>query len=235
MSDDSNENGNTEAVIPGELRDRSQAEPGGGRIDPVGGIVPGDALDGGPAAAGIPEGVTTMPDESSSHSGFNNRQPVYLEAREKAFARSGGLCQLCGQEPAVETHHWAQKYPPAHKTTADALTALCVDCHYTATTLRRFTRAGGSRHQFRAVLSEVIARCDLNSPLPASPPSSCTTERPDSTREALPAARSQRSRPSGAGTGPTSTTSGSASSSASGPSISERTASPRYRRQRFGQ
>ena len=55
MSDDGNETSNTEAVIPAELRGCSQAEPGGGRIDPVGGI--------------------------------------YLEAREKAFARSGGLCQ----------------------------------------------------------------------------------------------------------------------------------------------
>ena len=226
MSDDSNETGNTEAVIPAELSIRPS---------PGSACAPDNALDGGPAASKIPEDVTTMPDDSSSHSGFNNRHPVYLEAREKAFARSGGLCQLCGQQPAVEAHHWAQKYPPAHKTTADDLTALCADCHYIATTLRRFTRDGGSRHQFRAVLSEVIAQCDLNSPLPATPPSSCTMERPDSTREALPAARSQRSRPSGAGTEPTSTTGGSGSSSASGRSISEQTASPRYRQQRFGQ
>ena len=185
MSDDSNETGNTEAVIPHELRGHSQAEPGGGRTDPVGGIPPGDALDGGPAAAGIADGVTTMPDDSSSRAGFNHRHPVYLEAREKAFDRSGGLCQVCGQQPATEAHHWAHQYPPAHKTTAGDLTALCADCHFVATTLRRFTRAGGSRHQFRAILSEVIAQCDLNSPLPATPPSSCTMARPDSTPEAL--------------------------------------------------
>ena len=178
MSDDSNETGNTEAVIPAELRGSSQAEPGGGQTDPVGGIAPGDALDGGPAASGILEAGTTMPDDSSSHSGFNNRHPVYLKAREQAFAPSGGLCQVCGQQPATEAHHWAQKYPPAHKTTAGDLTALCADCHFIATTLRRFTRAGGSRHQFRAILSEVIAQCDLNSPLPATPRSSCTTEYP---------------------------------------------------------
>ena len=119
-----------------------------------------------------------MPDDPSSQPGFKYRNTVYLDARKEAFARSGDLCQLCGQQPAVEAHHWAVDYPPAHKTTAADLTALCAECHFVATTLRRFTRAGGSRHQFRAVLSEVIARCDLNSPLPASPPSSCTTEYP---------------------------------------------------------
>ena len=175
-----------------------------------------------------------MPDDPSSQPGFEYQNPVYLDARKEAFARSGDLCQLCGQQPAVEAHHWGVDYPPAHETTAADLTALCAECHFVATTLRRFTRAGGSRHQFRAVLSEVVARCDLNSPLPASPPSSCTTERPDSTREALSASRSQRLRRSEAATEPTSTTGDSESSSASGPSISTLTADPRYRRQRFG-
>ena len=122
-------------------------------------------------------GRSRMTDDPSSHPGFNYQNTVYLDARDAAFARSGrpSLCQLCGQQPAVEAHHWAVDYPPAHETTAADLTALCAECHFVATTLRRFTRAGGSRHQFCAVLSEVIARCDLNSPLPASPPSSCTT------------------------------------------------------------
>ena len=124
---------------------------------------------------------------------FNYQHPVYLRARDKAFARSDDDCQLCGQQPAAEAHHWAVDYPPAHKTAAGDLTALCADCHFIATTLRRFTRAGGARHQFCALLSEAITQCDLNSPLPASPQSSCTMERPDSTREALSAARSQRS------------------------------------------
>ena len=120
-----------------------------------------------------------MPEDSSSHPGFNYQHPVYLRARDEAFARSGGLCQLCGQQDAEHGHHWAEKYPPADKTPAADLTALCADCHLVfATTFRRFTRAGGSRHQFCAALSEVIARCDLNSPLPASPPSSCTMEYP---------------------------------------------------------
>ena len=115
---------------------------------------------------------------TSSRPEFPYHDPVYLRAREAAFARSNDLCQLCGQQPAVEAHHWAVDYPPAHKTTANDLTALCADCHSIATTLRRFTRAGGSRHQFCALVSEAVTRCDLNSPLPASPPSSCTTEYP---------------------------------------------------------
>ena len=165
---------------------------------------------------------------------FDYQHPAYLRARAEAFARSNGLCQLCGQQPAVEAHHWGADYPPAHETRADDLTPLCAECHSIATTLRRFTRAGGSRHQFCAALSEAVTRCDLNSPLPASPPSSCTTARPDSTHEALSAARSQRSRRSEAATAPTSTSDGSEISSANDPSISELTASRRYRRQRFG-
>ena len=167
-----------------------------------------------------------MPDDSLSHSGFNYQHAVYLRARDESFARSKGTCRFCGQQDAVEAHHWAVDYPPVYETTANDLTALCADCHFLATTLRRFTRAGGSRHQFCALLSEAIAQCDLNSPLPASPPSSCTTARPDSTREALSAARSQRSRRSEAATAPSSTMKSSGSSSADGPSISTLAADP---------
>ena len=176
---------------------------------------------------------TRMPDATSSYpSRFNGRHhTVYRRARDEAFARSRGVCQGCGQQPAVEVHHWAHQYPPAHATTADD---LCADCHRLTTTLRRFTSAGGSRYQLLAFFSEAVAKCDFNSPLPASRPSSCTTSRPDSTREVLSAVRSQRSRRRRAATAPTSTTSGSRSSSVSGPSISALTASPRYRRQRFG-
>ena len=106
-----------------------------------------------------------MPDASSYPPGFNYRHPVYLRARDEAFARSRGTCQECGQQPAVEAHHWALQYPPAHATTANDLTALCAFCHYLTTTKRRFTRAGGSRYQFLARLSEVLAPCDFNSQL----------------------------------------------------------------------
>ena len=40
------------------------------------------------------------------------RHPVYLAARRDAAARSGGTCQLCGDCPGQEAHHWARKYPP---------------------------------------------------------------------------------------------------------------------------
>ncbi len=172
---------------------------------------------------------------ASGQKKFNYKHPVYLAASKAAFARSDGTCQLCGQQPAVEAHHWAVDYPPPEETTADDLTPLCFDCHVILTTLRRFTRAGGSRHQLCALLEEAVTKCDFSSPLPASPPSSCTTARPDSTQEALSAARSQRSRRSEAATAPRSTTSGSESSSATGPSISTLTTDPRYRKQRFGQ
>ena len=171
---------------------------------------------------------------SSRHEEFNYKDAAYLTARKEAFDRSNGECQLCGQQKAVEAHHWAVDYPSADKTTANDLTPLCADCHVIATTIRRFTRAGGSWPQFCALVSKVVARCDLNSPLPESPPASCTTERPDSTREVLSAARSQRSPRSEAATAPPSTKSSSVSSSVNGPSISTMTADPRYRKQRFG-
>ena len=42
---------------------------------------------------------------------YNYRHPQYLAAREAALARSNGVCQFCGQKPAAETHHWAERYP----------------------------------------------------------------------------------------------------------------------------
>ena len=119
--------------------------------------------------------LATMPDAASSYpSRLNGRHhPVYRRARDEAFARSRGVCQGCGQQPAVEVHHWALQYPPAHATTADDLIALCADCHRLTTSLRRFTWAGGSRYQLLAFFSEAVAKCDFNSPLPASRPSSC--------------------------------------------------------------
>lgn len=43
--------------------------------------------------------------------------------------RNARRCQGCGQQPAVEAHHWATRYPLAHATTADELVALCAVCH----------------------------------------------------------------------------------------------------------
>ena len=60
-----------------------------------------------------------IPPSSSSHAGFNYEDPVYLRARDEAFARSNGACQFCGQQPALEAHHWAVDYPPAYETKAN--------------------------------------------------------------------------------------------------------------------
>lgn len=46
---------------------------------------------------------------------YDYGHPQYLAAREAALARSGRVCQFCGQKPAAETHHWAERYPPTRK------------------------------------------------------------------------------------------------------------------------
>ncbi len=68
--------------------------------------------------------------------------PRYQRARELAFRRSGGRCQLCGKRPAQEAHHWALRYPADDKVTADDLTALCRLCHWLATLRRLLDRSG---------------------------------------------------------------------------------------------
>lgn len=68
--------------------------------------------------------------------------PGYWRAREVAFERSRGLCQLCGKRRAREAHHWALRYPADDEVTADDLTALCRPCHWLATLLRLLDRTG---------------------------------------------------------------------------------------------
>ena len=68
--------------------------------------------------------------------------PGYRRAREEAFRRSGGLCQVCGSRPAQEAHHWALRYPADDEVTPDDLTAVCRPCHWMATLLRLLNRAG---------------------------------------------------------------------------------------------
>ena len=65
------------------------------------------------------------------------KHPAYLAARRDAFNRSAGLCQFCGLRPAEEAHHWDMRYPAPEHMTGDRLTALCKECHHTATTARR--------------------------------------------------------------------------------------------------
>ena len=68
--------------------------------------------------------------------------PGYRRARERAFRRSRGLCQLCGKRRAQEAHHWALRYPADDEVTADDLTALCRLCHWPATLQRLLDRTG---------------------------------------------------------------------------------------------
>ena len=77
------------------------------------------------------------------------------------MARSGGICQFCGQREATDAHHWASSYCAEEEVTEDDLTALCRPCHDIATALRGFARTGGSIHrfskQFKATMSSMEA------------------------------------------------------------------------------
>lgn len=84
----------------------------------------------------------------------------FKNARATAFARSGGLCQLCGMRAAVEAHHWQLEYSDDRSIRPDHLTALCGQCHSLATLFRRATRRGISFHSFMQHLGEVIANAD---------------------------------------------------------------------------
>ena len=153
------------ATILADFRRRFADEFRGVGIDRIRVVLPGDkpgtyrvfvcedadaaaaCLHGAPPPSGGngPEAAEAAPYQRPR---FQYDHQVYVRVREGAFARSGGICQLCGQLPAEHAHHWALKYPPAHKTTAADLTALCEDCHLVfVTTFRRFPRAGGSRYQ----------------------------------------------------------------------------------------
>ena len=82
-----------------------------------------------------------------------------------------------------------KRYPADSELTPDDITALCSTCHELATTLRRFTRSGGSRFQFMARFKESIGKCDTESPSRVLADSSCTTARPDSTPGPLPTSK----------------------------------------------
>ena len=90
--------------------------------------------------------------------GYNYYHPVYRAARRDAFARSGGLCQLCGQVDATEAHHWMGDYPPEAETRPEHLTALCGVCHSVATAIRRTVVAGGSRWTFKHAIKHAAKR-----------------------------------------------------------------------------
>ena len=82
---------------------------------------------------------------------------VYQDAAEAAKKRSRGLCQICGRTLPLEAHHFAKPYPPANKTSPNDLTGLCRDCHVDGHIVISFERAGGSRKELRAAMSEAAA------------------------------------------------------------------------------
>lgn len=57
------------------------------------------------------------------------RHPLYLLVRRQAILRSGGICEVCGEQPYNEVHHL--EYPPwgTIEENADHLLAVCHDCH----------------------------------------------------------------------------------------------------------
>ena len=101
---------------------------------------------------------------------FDYHHPVYRAAGDETKARSRGRCQECGRKAPLHAHHWGRPpYPPAHKTTAADLTALCSFCHIKAHLGIFFEVAGGSPATLCAALSETVANLLLRGMLPASP------------------------------------------------------------------
>ena len=100
-----------------------------------------------------------MPDLSHSvhPSPFKYGDPAFQSAAPKAKSRSRWHCQECGRQLPLEAHHWSLTYPPADRTTADDLTALCRACHDAATEKRVYLAAGGCPERLRGTQSEDIA------------------------------------------------------------------------------
>ena len=104
-----------------------------------------------------------MPDASLSvhPPPFAYDDPVYQASAQAAKDRARDLCQVCGRELPLEAHHFAKPYPSADKTTADALTGLCRDCHDNGHDFILFLSTGGSPAAFRAAVSETVATVSL--------------------------------------------------------------------------
>ena len=100
-----------------------------------------------------------MPDlpPSVHRSPFDYDDPDFRAAADEAKDHSAGCCRKCGRELHLEAHHYGRSYPPASKTKASHLTALCRDCHDEAHDFMLFLNAGGSPVVYRAAVSEVIA------------------------------------------------------------------------------
>ena len=80
----------------------------------------------------------------------------YKRAKTQAFARSSGVCQMCGGFSAVSAHHWGLEYPSGAEVTSDDLTALCSICHEIATEMRRFKRTGGDPFKLLSIVKKKL-------------------------------------------------------------------------------
>ena len=94
---------------------------------------------------------------SKSPPAFDYADPVYQAAREEALAQANGRCPNCLREVPLEVHHRTVPYPPADKTTADDLLALCRVCHDTGHDVGFLDAAGVSLERYRACASELVA------------------------------------------------------------------------------
>ena len=113
----------------------------------------------------------------------------YRKARKKAFDRSAGVCQFCGQRNADEAHHWS--YPKHIE--GRHLTALCKQCHWIATTMRRFCLYGGTIYDFMSCINEAVLPCDTKYVSREHHPSYITADTRVSTQEAPQALKSNLS------------------------------------------
>ena len=81
----------------------------------------------------------------------------YAHARDEAFERSEGLCQLCGNRKATEAHHHATEYPPSEAVTGNDFTALCQTCHNLTHYATFASEAGISGIQLLEALSKLFS------------------------------------------------------------------------------
>ena len=81
----------------------------------------------------------------------------YVQARDEAFERSNGMCQLCGCRKATVVHHYATKYPSAEVVTANDFTALCQPCHDLTHYARFAAEAGIAESQLLEALSKLFS------------------------------------------------------------------------------
>ena len=82
----------------------------------------------------------------------------YLHARDEAFERSKGMCQLCGCRKATVAHHHATEYPPPEAVTGNDFTALCQTCHNLTHYATFVAEVGLSEIQLLEALSKLFSK-----------------------------------------------------------------------------